>query len=56
MTETASKKPTHIAKMPRKHGAWQEIGVAWATSNGGFNVFLTALPLDGKIVFVPAEK
>lgn len=53
---TDKRKPTHIAKIPREHGAWPEIGAAWATPNGGFNVQLFAYPADGRIVFVPAEK
>lgn len=56
MTNTAPRKPTHIAKLPREHGPWPEIGAAWTTSNGGFNVHLFAYPADGRIVFVPAEK
>ena len=50
------RKPTHIAKLPREHGYWPEIGVAWTTANGGFNVQLFAFPADGRIMFVPVEK
>lgn len=50
------RKPTHIAKIPREHGPWPEIGAAWATNNGGFNVQLFAYSADGRIVFVPAGK
>ncbi len=56
MSEAQKNKPTHIAKQPRDKGPWPEIGVAWQTNNGGFNAYLHSLPLDGRIVFVPAEK
>jgi hypothetical protein len=58
MTDTPAKgrKPTHIAKMPREHGPWPEIGAAWAGTNGGFTAQIDAFPKDGRIVFVPVEK
>lgn len=45
---TEKRKPTHIAKLPRDHGPWFEIGAAWTTSNGGLNVQLFAFPADAR--------
>ena len=60
MTTINPKRPTHIANSVREYGEgkteWIKIGVAWATSNGGFNAQLHALPVDGRIVFMPVEK
>ena len=54
------RKPTHIANAVRGYGEgkteWMKVGVAWVTSNGGFNAQLHAFPVDGKILFTPAEK
>ncbi|MBA4067184.1 MAG: hypothetical protein C0501_26460 [Isosphaera sp.] len=42
------RKPTHVANAVREYGdgkaEWIKIGVAWATSNGGFNAHLYATP------------
>lgn len=47
----ASNKPTHRAFAVTKRGEkkrWQEIGAAWAHSDGkGFNLKLDYLPLNG---------
>ena len=48
-------KPTHraytVIKRDKKDDYWLNIGVAFAhDDNGGFNLLLQAMPLDGKIV------
>lgn len=60
-TEPArGRKPTHVANAVREYGdgkgEWHKIGVAWAGTNGGFVAQLHAVPVDGRIVFTPAEK
>ena len=55
MTDTAtSKKPTHTAYVVRpgkEKGHWLEVGAAWPHKDGkGFDVVLSALPADGRLV------
>ncbi len=54
-TKTAtSKSPSHIVYQIRgkegEKGFFTRIGAAWPTKNGkGFNVYLDAIPLDGRL-------
>jgi hypothetical protein len=54
-TKPASKAPTHIAYQVRdgkegEKGYWTRIGAVWPHKDGkGFNVQLSAIPLDGNI-------
>ncbi|MBI1944666.1 MAG: hypothetical protein HYS27_03160 [Deltaproteobacteria bacterium] len=57
-----SKRPTHriyIARSYEKDGVekthWTEIGAAFANRQGGFNIQLTAAPIDGRCVALPAD-
>lgn len=54
------RKPTHNAMIAREYAdgktEWLKCGVAWAGNNGGFVAQLYATPVDGKIIFTPAEK
>lgn len=52
-----ARKPTHRAYSVRESnkkggkGFWTAVGAAWAHEDGnGFNINLTCVPLDGKIV------
>jgi hypothetical protein len=57
---TSSKAPTHIAHQARGQGEkkfWTRIGAAWPTKSGdGFNIQLDVVPLDGRIVLLPASE
>lgn len=58
MTSTPTgKKPTHTAYVVRDgkkesdKGYWLEVGAAWPHKDGkGFDVVLSALPVDGRLV------
>ena len=53
--------PTYIAYQVHeregdKKNVWNEIGIAWAHRKGeGFNLYLKAVPLDGKVVVMPHQ-
>lgn len=51
---TTGKKPTHTAYVVREgkeKGRWLEVGAAWPHKDGkGFDVVLSALPADGRLV------
>ncbi len=51
---TTGKKPTHTAYVVREgkeKGHWLEVGAAWPHKDGkGFDVTLSALPVDGRLV------
>ena len=36
-------------------GYWHRIGAAWPNKAGGFQVKLTALPVDGELVLMPLK-
>jgi hypothetical protein len=61
-TTSTSKNPSHIAYSVRtpkgsEKGFWTRIGAAWPTKNGGFNIQLDTIPLDGHIaLLLPSEK
>lgn len=54
MKTNESKKPTHIAYTVTGEGEnqfWNRIGAVWPHEDGeGFNVQLSSLPIDGKLV------
>lgn len=59
---TSTKAPTHVAYQVRnaregEKGFWTRVGAAWPAKNGnGFNIQLDAVPLDGRIVLLPATE
>lgn len=59
-TNTTGNKPNLIAYVVRdtENGTfWTRIGAAWShTKSGGFTAQLQALPIDGKIVFLPPKE
>jgi hypothetical protein len=58
---TSSKTPTHTVYQVREgkseKGFWTRVGAAWPTKNGnGFSIQLDAVPLDGRIIVLPATE
>ena len=59
MTRTQKSRPTHAVFVVEGEGDsafWTKIGAAWAHEDGeGFNITLTALPLNGRLVVRTAK-
>lgn len=61
MSQQTKKHPTHGVYAIRNYTSggeqrsdWTKLGVAWAHRDGnGFNIKLTALPLDGELTIYP---
>jgi len=55
-----SNKPTHTVYQVTKSGEnsyWNKVGAAWEHGDGkGFNIKLSALPLEGEIVMRVAKE
>ncbi|MEZ6063695.1 MAG: hypothetical protein R3C19_25380 [Planctomycetaceae bacterium] len=55
----SSKKPSLYAYSVRDagngKGFWTRIGAAWTNKDGGFNLQLDCIPLDGRIVCQPPK-
>jgi hypothetical protein len=47
----------HVREGKDSKGRWTEVGAAWATKDGrGYILHLNAIPIDGRVVLLPAEK
>jgi len=59
MTNTKKSRPTHTVYVVEGEGDsafWTKIGAAWAHEDGeGYNISLTALPLNGRLVVRTAK-
>lgn len=59
MKRTQKTRPTHAVYVVEGEGDsafWTKIGAAWAHEDGqGFNVALTAMPLNGRLVVRAAK-
>ena len=63
MDENTSKKPSHRIFVVRSYekdgvekGHWTEIGAAFLNKQGGLNIVLQAMPVDGRCVALPYEE
>ena len=59
MKRTSTSHPTHTAYIVDGEGEatfWTKVGAAWTHEDGnGFNIALTALPLNGRLVIRTAK-
>jgi hypothetical protein len=59
MNRTQKSRPTHTVYIVEGEGDsayWTKIGAAWAHEDGeGYNISLTALPLNGRLVVRTAK-
>jgi len=59
MTNTKKSRPTHTVHVVEGEGDsafWTKVGAAWAHEDGeGYNISLTALPLNGRLVVRTAK-
>ncbi|MET4802836.1 hypothetical protein [Bradyrhizobium sp. LB11.1] len=59
MTRTQKSRPTHSVFVVEGEGDsafWTKIGAAWAHEDGeGYNITLTAMPLNGRLVVRTAK-
>ncbi|WP_316199182.1 hypothetical protein [Bradyrhizobium sp. SZCCHNS2002] len=59
MNRTQKSRPTHTVYVVEGEGDstyWTKIGAAWAHDDGeGYNISLTALPLNGRLVVRTAK-
>ena len=55
--ETMGKRPDYIVRAARETGEkkWIDIGIAYANKRS-ITVYLSALPLNGKIVLIPVNR
>ena len=59
MSDTNTKSPALIAyqvdRNENGNAFWHRIGAAWQNKKGGFQIKLTALPVDGELVLLPPK-
>lgn len=59
MTQSTNKRPSHtvyVVDDTGKKSYWTKVGSAWTHDDGkGFNLQLSALPLDGRLVIRVAK-
>jgi hypothetical protein len=48
----------YTAEQPRSvpHDYWQRVGTAHARSDGGFDIHLTAIPVNGRLIIRPPKE
>jgi hypothetical protein len=52
-------RPDYIARTAKERGEkkkWIDIGIAYTSEKGAVTVYLSALPLSGKIVLIPVNR
>ena len=53
-----SKKPDYLARAVKKvqgEDKWTDIGVAFISTRGSVTIYLSALPLNDKIILIPLK-
>ncbi len=53
-----SKKPDYLARAVKKvqgKDKWTDIGVAFISPRGSVTIYLSAFPLNGKIILIPLK-
>ena len=53
-----SKKPDYLARAVKKiqgEDKWTDVGVAFINTRGSVTIYLSAFPLNGKIILIPLK-